>query len=231
MPRILSIEELVKEISGFEILDNVSLVFEFYSVYKEQSPKAETDKFGNFSKWATILLQDFNDLDSNLFDTVSILAYLSDTKRIEQWDPGAQTGSPMVKNYLSFFDKIITYYNAFKEHLIDKNTGYQGLVYRIAAQSMDAFREKHKNEKFVFAAFNALSKAEETIFQELLINDLAEVYWDHDEFYTKSNNQSEQFFKKYHRSWPYYVSNDFLWKANNFNSPKTIHFHGLPTSA
>lgn len=228
MPRILSIEELVKDISGFEILDNVSLVFEFYSVYKEQSPKAETDKFDNFSKWATILLQDFNDLDSNLFDTVSILAYLSDTKRIEQWDPGAQTGSPMVKNYLSFFDKIITYYKAFKEHLIDKKTGYQGLVYRIAAQSMDAFREKHKNEKFVFAAFNALSKAEETIFQELLINDLAEVYWDHDEFYTKSNNQSEQFFKKYQRSWPYYVSNDFLWKANNFNSSKTIHFHGLP---
>ncbi len=228
LPRILSIEEFVKEITGFEILDTVSLIFEFYTVYKAQSPEAETDKFENFSKWATILLQDFNDLDSNLFDTVSILAYLSDTKRIEQWEPATQAGSPLLKNYLSFFDKIIMYHKAFKNHLIDKKMGYQGLVYRIASESMASFREKHKNEKFVFAAFNALSKAEETIFQELLINDLAEVYWDHDEFYTKSNNQSEQFFKKYERSWPYYTSNEFLWKEDNINKPKTIHFHGLP---
>ncbi|MCP4883798.1 MAG: PD-(D/E)XK nuclease family protein, partial [Flavobacteriales bacterium] len=40
--------------------------------------------------------------------------------------------------------------------------------------------------------------------------------------------QSEQFFKKYMRSWPYYISNDFKWQENNINSPKTIHFHGLP---
>jgi len=53
MPKILSIEELIKNISGFEILDNVQLVFEFYSVYKKHTPKAQTDSFDSFSKWAT----------------------------------------------------------------------------------------------------------------------------------------------------------------------------------
>ena len=228
LPRVLSIEEFIKEVSGFEILDNVSLLFEFYGIYKVNTPKDETDSFENFSKWASILIQDFNDLDSNLFDTASILTYLSETKRIEQWYPDEPNASTMVQKYLSFFEKIITYHAAFKKHLIQKNLGYQGLVYQMVLERLESYKTAHSNQKFVFAAFNALNKAEEKIIQDLLINDLASIYWDHDEFYEKSNNQSGQFFKKYQRSWPYYVSNDFQWKESNINTPKTIHFHGLP---
>ncbi len=228
LPKIISIEEFVKDISGFELLDSVSLIFEFYGIYTAYTPKQEADTFESFSKWASILLQDFNDLDSNLFDTPDILSYLSDSKRIEQWQPGAEEESPMVKKYLTFFNKVITYHSAFTTHLSAKKVGYQGLVYRTATESLEAYKEKHQNEKFIFAAFNALNKAEEKIIQELLNDNLASIYWDHDDFYSKSNNQSEQFFKKYLRSWPHYLSNEFEWKENNINSPKTIHFHGLP---
>lgn len=228
LPRILSIEEFVKEISGFEILDNIGLVFEFYKVYQAHTQKGATDNFENFSKWASILLQDFNDLDSNLFDTAAILAYLSDTKRIEQWEPGEAKESLLIDNYLSFFDKIITYHENFKTHLKNQHTGYQGLVYREAAESIEEFSKENSDQKFIFAAFNALNKAEESIIQFLLQEDLASVYWDHDDFYDKTNHQSSQFFNKYLRSWPFYTSNKFEWKQANINSPKTIHFHGLP---
>ncbi len=228
LPKIISIEEFVKDITGYEVLDTVSLIFEFYGIYKTHTTKQETDSFESFSKWASILLQDFNDLDSNLFDTAEILAYLSDTKRIEQWHPGDEEESPLVKKYLAFFNKVITYHSAFTTHLSKKKLGYQGLVYRTATESLGAYKEKHQNEKFIFAAFNALNKAEEKIIQQLLEDNLAAIYWDHDDFYTQSNNQSEQFFKKYLRSWPHYKSNEFQWKENNINSPKTIHFHGLP---
>jgi len=228
LPRIISIEEFVKEISGFEVLDTLGLIFEFYGIYLTYTPKQEADSFESFAKWAAILLQDFNDLDSNLFDTAAILAYLSDSKRIEQWHPGESEESPLVKKYLAFFNKVITYHAAFISHLSDRKLGYQGLVYRRATESLAKYKESHQKEKFVFAAFNALNKAEETIIQGLLEDNLASIYWDHDDFYTKSNNQSEQFFKKYMRSWPYYISNDFKWQENNINSPKTIHFHGLP---
>lgn len=228
LPKIISIEEFVKDISGFDVLDTVSLIFEFYGIYKENTPKQEADTFESFSKWASILLQDFNDLDSNLFDTAAILAYLSDTKRIEQWHPGGEEESTLVKKYLAFFNKVIIYHAAFTSYLSVKKVGYQGLVYRLATESLESYKEKHRNEKFVFAAFNALNKAEEKIIQQLLEDDLASIYWDHDNFYTKSNNQSEQFFKKYLRSWPYYISNEFRWKENNINTLKTINFHGLP---
>ena len=228
LPQILSIEDFIKGVAGFEILDSVSLLFEFYGIYKTKTPKTDTDPFENFSKWAHILLQDFNDLDSNLFDTTSILSYLSDAKRIEHWDPGKSGDSHLIKNYLSFFDKIIEYHDSFKEHLRQKKAGYQGLVYRIASESVSTFKKENQNTRFVFAAFNALSKAEENIIQDLLLSERAEIYWDHDSFYSISNNQSEQFFKKYHKTWPYYASRDFLWKDDLLNSPKTIHFHGLP---
>lgn len=228
LPRILSIEEFIKEVSGFEILDNVNLLFEFYGIYKLHTPKDQIEPFENFSKWASILIQDFNDLDSNLFDAASILGYLSETKRIEQWYPDEPQSSEMVQKYLTFFDQIIDYHEAFQQHLIAKNVGYQGLVYRIVLDRLKAYKKSITNKKFVFAAFNALNKAEEKIIQDLLINELAVIYWDHDEFYEKTNNQSAQFFQKYKRSWPYYVSHDFNWKDRNIDAPKTIHFHGLP---
>ena len=41
LPRVLSIEDFVKEITGFEILDNVSLLFEFYGIYKQNTAPDE----------------------------------------------------------------------------------------------------------------------------------------------------------------------------------------------
>jgi ATP-dependent helicase/nuclease subunit B len=228
LPRILSIEEFVKEVSNFELLDNVSLLFEFYGVYKLNTPKGKTDSFEAFSKWASILLQDFNDLDSNLFDSDAILTYLNDSKRLEQWNLTNQYTGDLIQNYLSFFEKIKIYHQAFWKHLCHKKIGYQGLVYRIASENIEIYRNVHQNERFVFAGFNALNKCEETIMQNLLFNQIADIYWDHDDFYEKSNNQSQQFFKKYKREWPYYLKHDFKWTASDFNKKKTIHLHGLP---
>jgi hypothetical protein len=228
LPRILSIEEFVKEVSGFEALDNVSLLFEFYGVYKSNTEKSKTDSFEVFSKWASILLQDFNDLDSNLFDSNEILTYLNDSKRIEQWDLEKQDPSELVHNYLLFFEKIKTYHREFWKYLYEKKIGYQGLIYRIASEKIASYIEKHHNEKIVFAGFNALNKCEEKIIQALLFSKLGNIYWDHDDFYVTSNNQSQQYFKKYKREWPYYANHEFKWQEDCINTKKTIHIIGLP---
>ncbi|WKK66186.1 PD-(D/E)XK nuclease family protein [Lutimonas zeaxanthinifaciens] len=228
LPQILSIEEFIKDISGFESLDSINLLFEFYKVYKEHTAKEHLDSFDNFSKWAPVLIQDFNDLDSNLLDAESILSYLSDTKRIEHWKLEAYGESQMIDNYLSFFEKIITYHQSFSGHLIQIKSGYQGLLYKIACENLNSFLSKRKEHKYIFAGFNALNKAEEQIIQSLLEDHLAEIYWDHDNYYKESNNQSQQFFDRYEKTWNYYRSNDFNWKSDLINSPKTIHLHGLP---
>ena len=228
LPKIVSIEEFVKEVSGFESLDNVSLLFEFYGVYKMNTQPNKTDSFEVFSKWASILLQDFNDLDSNLFDSNAILSYLNDSKRLELWDLKKQEPSDLVHNYLSFFDKIKTYHQALWKYLCEKKIGYQGLIYRIASEKIESYSEKHTKEKILFAGFNALNKCEEKIIQTLLASKLADIFWDHDDFYVKSNNQSQQFFNKYKREWPYYSKHEFKWQESSINSDKTIHIIGIP---
>ncbi|MCA0932792.1 PD-(D/E)XK nuclease family protein [Lutimonas saemankumensis] len=228
LPVIQSIEEFVKDISGFESLDSINLLFEFYKVYKEHTAKENIDSFENFSKWAPILIQDFNDLDSNLLDAESILSYLSDAKRIEHWKLEAYGESQMIDNYLSFFDQIITYHQSFSQHLIQIKSGYQGIIYKIACSNLNSFLSEGKGKKYIFAGFNALNKAEEHIIQFLLENKVAEIFWDNDNFYQESNNQSQQFFNRYEKTWKYYRLNQFRWKSDLMNSPKTIHLHGLP---
>ncbi len=47
-----------------------------------------------------------------------------------------QEESPLVKKYLAFFNKVIIYHAAFTSYLSAKKVGYQGLVYRIATESL-----------------------------------------------------------------------------------------------
>jgi len=102
LPKILSVEDFIKEISEFEHLDNVTLIFEFYKVYSKLTNKENVDSFDVFSKWASILLHDFNEIDSNLIDAENILNYITESKRIEHWNLKDQDQTSLTKNYLAF---------------------------------------------------------------------------------------------------------------------------------
>ena len=53
-PEILSIEEFMEKVSGMRVIDNVALLFEFYSTYKNAVPKNDISSFESFSKWAPV---------------------------------------------------------------------------------------------------------------------------------------------------------------------------------
>ncbi len=228
LPEIFSIEEFITEISGFEKIDNVTFIFEFYKVYSQTTDAKNRDTFDAFSKWASILLNDFNEIDSNLIDAEKILNYITESKRIEKWNLKDNNQTTLTKNYLAFYDQIKIYYSTLYSHLIKKKIGYQGLLFRIAHENTKQFIEKNQNKKFIFAGFNALNRAEEKIIHELLYNDLAEIYWDNDDFYKKTNNQAEKFFKKYKSDWIYYKTHKFNWVDNKINSDKNVFIHGIP---
>jgi hypothetical protein len=97
-PRILSIEDFIKEISSLENIDGITLLFEFYKVYLQNVSIENTDSFDVFSKWANILLQDFNEIDSNLIDAKNILTYVTDSKRLESWNLKNDTYTTLATN-------------------------------------------------------------------------------------------------------------------------------------
>ena len=223
LPRIVSIEEFIAEVSELQLASNINMIFEFYEVYK-LTYKEELETFDQFYEWATIALNDFNEIDRHLIDPKSIFENLSDLKRIADWNP--QT--PLTKKYLTFFDYLSTYYEQLYHKLLEHKTGYQGMLYREAVQNLQNFINNHHNHHFVFAGFNALNKAEEIIFQELLERNLATVYWDINQKFLDSKFKVGHFIKRYKTEWNYYKSNPFLWIDENSLIQGNIKSIGIP---
>ena len=80
--------------------------------------------------------------------------------------------------------------------------------------------------QIIFVGFNALNNAEELIFQELLENGLATIYWDVDQRYLTSTNETGMFLRKYKEKWPYYNKNPFL-SVNAYNKKNNINIIGV----
>ena len=225
LPKIISIEHYIQELSDKNQVDSIQLLFEFYTVYLNNTEKKQQDSFDVFSQWATILLQDFNEVDRNLIDTKDLFTYLRDINRLENWSPTTK----LTKNYFLFFEKLALYYDEFYKFLCSNDIGYQGLIYREAKNNIQQYIKNNLDKHIVLCGFNALNKAEEHIFQELLQSGIASVYWDADKSYFNKQNEVGTFLRKYKREWNYFDKNPFNWIENYLDDDsKKIKFIGAP---
>jgi hypothetical protein len=226
-PKIISIEEFVEELAQLKSSTNTELLFEFYNTYLALTPKAEQEPFETFSKWAQILLQDFNEIDRYLIPQENIFDYLSAIKTLDHWSL-EDNKTEVVKNYLKFWDKLKSYYKHYSESLINNQTGYQGLIYREAVENIQNYCSS-TSQKHIFLGFNALNTAEETIIQELLKNDLAEVFWDIDQVFIENPIHDAGLFTRQHKSgWKYFENSPFNWLTSNYSKSKNIEIFGVP---
>ncbi|GAA4968596.1 PD-(D/E)XK nuclease family protein [Algibacter aquimarinus] len=227
-PVIISIEEFVEDLSKLKSVTNKELLFHFYDTYTEQTKKENRDSFEVFSKWAQVLLQDFNEIDRYLIPQESIFNYLSDIQELNHWSV-EKNQTEFVKNYLSFWKKLHSYYNHFTKTLVNKNIGYQGLIYRKAAENLDYYIQSNKKKQHVFLGFNALNTAEEIIIQSLLENNLAKTYWDIDSVFINNSKHDAALFTRQHKNnWNYYDQNEFNWVTDNYSKEKNISIFGIP---
>ncbi|MDD7884816.1 PD-(D/E)XK nuclease family protein [Flavivirga sp. 57AJ16] len=227
-PHIISIEEFVEELSQLKSISNTELLFEFYNVYVKLTNSKETDAFESFSKWAQILLQDFNEIDRYLIPQKNIFDYLSAIQDLNHWSL-ENNKTDFVKNYLSFWNKLYNYYTLFTEQLINKKIGYQGLIYREAAKNIKSYIQNNPEKLHVFLGFNALNTSEETIIQELLQNNLAKTYWDIDAVFINNQKHDAALFTRQHKTnWSFFKNNPFNWVTTNYSKEKNISAFGIP---
>lgn len=229
-PRIISIEEFVEELSALQTISNTELLFEFYNTYTQVTNKEDTDTFEVFSKWAQILLQDFNEIDRYLIPQKNIFDYLSAIKDIENHHWSLEKNqTEFIKKYLVFWNKLYTYYMHFSKQLLDKKIGYQGLIYREAVANLEAYIQNNTEKQHVFLGFNALNTCEETIIQKLLKNNIAKVYWDIDAvFFNSENHDAGLFTRQHHKKWDYFKTNPFNWITTHYLEEKNISTFGIP---
>ncbi len=227
LPKIISIENYIQEIGDLNLIDSTQLLFEFYSVYKKNLPKKNIESFDAFSQWATIALHDFNEIDSYLINSELFFDNLRDVKRINEWFQD-QKPTKLAINYLQFFEYLYILYKALNEKLTKNKFGYQGLIYKEATANLEFYIHNNLNNHISFIGFNALNKAEEYIFQELLDNNIASAYWDTNQAILNKNNGAGHFLRKYKNEWNYYKKNPFLWVQAEESNDRNIHLIGAP---
>jgi len=230
-PKIISIEEFIYEMSKIKAIDNIELLFCFYEVYKNMTPKENTQDFETFSNWAKMLLGDFNEIDRYLLKPEHVFSYLKDIEDIKHWAVDLENRTQMIEKYLNFWEMMPKYYNNLYAYLIKEKKGYQGLIYREAVKNLPEFINQIGDQKIYFAGFNALNQSEEKIIQELLKNDNAKVYWDIDQsIIDDPYHDAGLFARKIKNNWGHYKTHPFEWIVDEFNQEKNIQIISTPKS-
>jgi len=222
LPKIISIEELIQELSGLEIIDATELLFKSYEIYKNTASNQEKDSFTTYSSWAITLLNDFNEVDRHLVDPHQFFSYLGSIKSLERWNVTSETSS-FITNYLAFWKQLPEFYFNLKKTLIQDGIAYQGLVYREAVGNTEHYLQANPTQQHIFIGFNALNISEQRIIQAFLETGYNDVYWDIEkEFIDNQKHSASLFFRKYLKEWNFFENNNPNFVSDYFTKPKII---------
>lgn len=229
LPPIIGAEDLFEQLADKEIIDNLTQLFELYEVYLKTVKEPES--FEEFSKWGQMLLHDFNEIDRYLIPADKLYEYINEARAIEVWNLGEEI-TEFQSQYLMFWKQMGGLYKAYKQHLYNSNKAYQGAAFRIVAEEIVEnptrfISDKIKWSKIIFAGFNALTAAEETLITALIKEGKAEILWDADEYYLEDKYQeSGLFLRKFKEK---AVFSPFNWVSNKFKTEqKNINILGIP---
>lgn len=238
-PAYVSISELFRSLSPWEVGDPVKLVCELYKIFRRETQSTET--LDDFYFWGEMLIGDFDDADKNKVDTDKLFSNLQDLRNImddytfiddEQEEAirqffqnfSIERRTALKERFISLWDVLGNIYKGFRESLASQNIAYEGMMYRHVIEHLDV--DKLPYEKYVFVGFNVLNKVEHTLFTQLKDVGKAVFYWDYDEFYMKENRQAVtheagEFIRRNLRDFPSPLSGELF---KNLSKPKEVHY-------
>ena len=225
-PEIWSIEDFIEHISGLRYAPEPHLLFRLYEAYLDQEV-IEKESFDDFAKWGMLLLQDFNELDRYLVDAESLFQTLANLQEIRNWTPDGHT-TPMIEKRLLFWRALNPIYTRFRNRLLAEGLGYQGMLYRLALDRLEAFRKGRGAQQFVFMGFNALNTAESQMIRQFLQAGNTRVYWDADPHYVKNPvHDAGLFLRRHLAEWPE-LQGRLEGMNPHFQEARNIQLIGLP---
>ena len=238
-PAYVSISDLFRSLSPWEVGDPVKLVCELYKIFRRETQSTET--LDDFYFWGEMLISDFDDADKNKVDTDKLFSNLQDLRNImddytfiddEQEEAirqffqnfSIERRTALKERFISLWDVLGNIYKGFRESLASQNIAYEGMMYRHVIEHLDV--DKLPYEKYVFVGFNVLNKVEHTLFTQLKDVGKAVFYWDYDEFYMKENRQAVtheagEFIRRNLRDFPSPLSGELF---KNLSKPKEVHY-------
>ncbi|GGE31071.1 MULTISPECIES: PD-(D/E)XK nuclease family protein [Sphingobacterium] len=213
-PQFYTIQEFFGQSSNELQATPLSQFFYLFELHNELLIKEGRDpeSLEEFYPIAEIILSDFGQIDYDLVPVDQLYMELFDTTEIditfqhfteEQqsfikqfWKSFSMKGHTAVQQrFLALWKRLPVLYNAFKEKLKQEKQTNFPTIYRELAEGkseIQSFIKKYK--KVLFVGFNALNRAEATLFKKWQDEDLALFYFDVDAHYLDDNLQEAGLF-------------------------------------
>lgn len=234
-PAYLSISELFRQLSSWELGDPVKLVCELYRVFCRETQSQET--LDDFYFWGEMLISDFDDADKNLVDTDKLFSNLQELRHlmddytfIDQEQEEAiqqffqnfsiERRTALKERFISMWDVLGQIYTGFRHALAAQGIAYEGMLYRQGIETLNT--DQLPYDTYVFVGFNVLNKVEQTLFQRLQDAGKALFYWDYDAFYmNKTHHEAGEFIKRNLKAFPSPLPPEAF---DHLSHPKEIHY-------
>lgn len=238
-PVFLTISELFRRYSKLSVGDPINLVCQLYKSYTAITGKDET--LDHFYDWGLLMISDFDDVDKNMADADKVFAniaslhelddmsYLTDEQRellkafFVNFTDGHDT--KLKELFLSLWNKLGDIYHDFRRRLSERNTAYEGMLYR---NVIDSNAVKEEYDKYIFVGFNVLQKVEQQLFAIFKSEGLAEFYWDYDLYYTRKETdyrEAGKYITEYLKTYGDSLNEEYDSLAHdNFRKEKNITF-------
>ncbi|MBE9509798.1 MAG: PD-(D/E)XK nuclease family protein [Bacteroidetes bacterium] len=245
-PVFLTIRELMQEFSGLQLADPLYLIFELYKIFRQE--KKSEESFDEFYHWGEILLSDFDEVDKYLVSAKELFRNLSDLKEIEdrfstldkeqievikqfwRWFEPEKRSVHQVE-FVSLWEVLYKIYSGFKNKISNEGLAYEGMLYRQVAEKIKNKQNLElKYSSYIIVGFNALSKAEDRLFEYLRDSGKAEFYWDWDQYYLDNGKEFQEagfFISKNRKKYPS-AELDFTFNYM-LDKSKKIEFIGVPS--
>ncbi|MGB7526740.1 PD-(D/E)XK nuclease family protein [Sphingobacterium cellulitidis] len=213
-PQFYTIQEFFGQSSNDLQATPLSQFFYLFELHNELliNEGRDPESLEEFYPIAEIILSDFGQIDYDLVSVDQIYMELFDTTEIditfqhfteEQqsfikqfWKSFSMKGHTAVQQrFLALWKRLPVLYNAFKEKLKQEKQTNFPTIYRELAEGkseIQSFIKKYK--KVLFVGFNALNRAEATLFKKWQDEDLALFYFDVDAHYLDDNLQEAGLF-------------------------------------
>lgn len=239
-PTYISISELFREMSHYEIADPVKLVCELYKIFHQETQSKET--LDDFYFWGELLISDFDDADKNMVDTTRLFNNLQNLKEmmndysfidkeqeaaIQQFfqNFSIEKRTILKERFISLWDVLGNIYLRFKTFLKEQKIAYEGMLYREVIETLDVNDLPY--DTYVFVGFNVLNKVEHELFKKLQEAGKALFYWDYDAFYMdKKYHEAGEFIKRNFKDFPSALPENICHSLGN---PKIINYISSPT--
>ena len=247
LPQIISLNDWLNSKASLnkieELLAIVKLYHAFNQVYSDKNIS-----FDEFYYTGQIILNDFNDIDSELVDAEKLFINLHDLKEISERFALDDEFFNVVSSYIHLFEKdlsvdktnedaaiqsyikiwqgLFKLYKTFQSNLINDNYAYDGLLIRYFIENDFEKRTEINHEIYYIVGFNALSRAEERLFELLQSKTVVSFLWEYDDEYIQNEQYSAGLYlRKLIKKFP--LPNDFDISTTNLGY-NSINILSLP---